>query len=327
MSSSHAQPTPKAPAERTLVMAVIALALVAIIQLVAAGIALAPRLDLEKWVRAMAPHPASSAASAISSGASEDNAGKANELLDEAQTFRNAGNFQGAFEAVTEADRLLPNTIGILSALANDCAMLQKNAELVAACKKIVALPASADPLDASIRAQAQKVLAQVSGGKAAPATSAPVEAKGSAGTRDDIGIPVGSVMGIVDVKFADGSPGQKNLSVATKGASGQKIDPAKFQATVDFYEQDDHSQIVYDESHPPVDWLSTPIDWANGEPEIFQLKYRLPLEDRGDLPPLQYYGYVVAIYYNGELQDQRADPPSLLNDHAPSLHKDLPAE
>ena len=52
-----------------------------------------------------------------------------------------------------------------------------------------------------------------------------------------------------------------------------------------------------------------------------------LPLADRGDLPPLQYYGYVVGIYYNGELQDQRAVPVSLLDKFPPPIHKPLPTE
>jgi hypothetical protein len=52
-----------------------------------------------------------------------------------------------------------------------------------------------------------------------------------------------------------------------------------------------------------------------------------MPPTDRGDLPPLQYYGYVVAIYYKGELQDQRAEPVSLLDQFAPPIHKESTSE
>ncbi|HEY8902737.1 MAG TPA: hypothetical protein VIM48_03460, partial [Chthoniobacterales bacterium] len=147
-----------------------------------------------------------------------------------------------------------------------------------------------------------------------------------SASMRDDVGIPIGSVMGIVEAQLVDGDPGTKNLRVATKGAGGQQIDSRKFQATVDFYEKDDHDQIVHNDAPRPSEWLSAPVDWANSEPEIFQVKYRLPLADRGDLPPLQYYGYIVAIYYNGELQDERSDQPALLQQYPPPLHKELSA-
>jgi hypothetical protein len=336
MSSSHTPPIAKAPAERTLFVAVVVLILVAVVQLIAAGLALAPRLDFEKWARAMAPRQSAAAAAPVATSAapaSADNSAQVNKLLVEAQTFRDdrPANYHGALEAVTEADRLSPNNIGILSAMANDAAMAGENAKLVEICKRIVALPPSGDPNDAKVRALAQNVLTQTgnTGAVASNATAAPAAApKDSSGARDEVGIPIGSVMGIVDVKLVNGEPGQKNLRVSTKGASSQKVDPMKFNATVDFYEQDDHGQIVHNDSPSPFEWLSGPaVDWANGDPEIFQVKYRMPLEDRGDLPPMQYFGYVVAIYYDGELQDQRADPPSLLNDHAPALHKDIPTE
>jgi hypothetical protein len=144
---------------------------------------------------------------------------------------------------------------------------------------------------------------------------------------RDDVGIPIGSVMGIVKAELLDGQAGHKNLRVSVKAGSNEKIDPTKFSATVDFYEQDDQAQVQRNTSPSPFEWLSSPIDWVDAAPEIFEVKYRLPPDDRGDLPALQYYGYVVAIYYDGELQDQRADPPALLEQNAPPLHKDAPTE
>jgi hypothetical protein len=253
-------------------------------------------------------------------------------LLDEGRKFREAGNFQGALEAVTEADRLIPNKAGVLLQMASDYAMLGKNPEAAGILQKIIALPPGGDPQDAGFVAQARSGLAQLgaAGVKASapPASSAaPAAAADPANMRDDVGIPIGSVMGIVEAKLLDGDPGQKNLRVSMKASTSQKVDPAKVHATVDFYEQDDHAQILHNDVPRPSEWLSAPVDWADGDPEIFQVKYRLPLEDRGDLAPLQYYGYVVAIYYDGELQDQRADPPSLLNQYAPPLHKDPPSE
>jgi tetratricopeptide (TPR) repeat protein len=334
MSSSHAQPIPKAPAERTLIVAIIVLSLVAILQLAAVGIALVPRVDFEKLGHSLAPRPAAPAEVSEAPVNAEEQSATARALVAEAREFREKGNFQGALEAVTEADRALPNKPGILIQMASDYNQLGRQAEMLAVLNKIVALPPSSDPADAPYRVQAQTALAQLGGGAPAPATAsqtsatAAAAAKDPANMRDDVGIPIGSVMGIVDVKLLDGEPGQKNLRVSTKGASNQKVDPLKFQATVDFYEQDDQSQIVHNDSPRPNEWLSGPsIDWADASPEIFQVKYRLPLRDRGDLPPLQYYGYVVAIYYNGELQDQRADPPALLNQYAPALHKDLSPE
>jgi tetratricopeptide (TPR) repeat protein len=332
MSSSESISKP--PPERTLVAAIIFLGVVALVQLVAVGYAVLPRLDYNKLSRVFSSRPATAAVPANSPSeveAQTELVRKANALLDEGVKFRESQppNFQGALETVIEADRLVPNKPGMLLQMASDYAMLNRKPEAVATLQKIVALPPSSDPLDAGYIAQARAALNQL-GAAPAPEAGAPLAKPGaatspSAHMRDDVGIPPGSVMGIVSAQFVDAEPGTKNLRVAMKGASGQTIDPTKVQATVDFYEQDDNAQIIHNESQHPSEWLSAPVDWAEASPEIFQVKYRMPLKDRGDLAPLQYYGYVVAIYYDGELQDQRPDPPSLLDQHAPPLHKDAP--
>lgn len=333
--SSSPQTITKPPAERTFHAAVIVLSLVAAAQVIASGLALIPRIDFDKLGRSAPPHPAAAANAAPA--AQEDTAllTQANALLDEGRKSRSENNFRGALQAVTEADRIAPNKPGILLQMASDHAMLGQNPEAAAILQRIVSLPPSADPQDMKYVAQAQAGLAQLASAGVKPAASATVAsdapaasaARSSENMRDDVGIPIGSVMGIVETKLLDAEPGQKNLRVSMKGASNQRIDPSKVHATVDFYEQDDHAQILHNDVPRPSEWLSAPVDWAEGDPEIFQVKYRMPLEDRGDLPPLQYYGYVVAIYYDGELQDQRADPPSLLNQYAPPLHKDPPSE
>jgi hypothetical protein len=334
------QPIARPPAERTLFVAVALLCAIAAVQIVAAIIALVPRIDYDGIARAMearragqqtvatsaAPSPAAPASSAV--------AEQVNALLAEAQDFRQKNNARGAVEAYVEADRLDPGKPGILYPLAEAQFVAGQHEESVATLEKLLALPAAADPANAEYVGQAKNALQQLTApaaretpapGAAAPATEATKEA---AAMRDDVGIPIGSVMGIVKAELVDGEPGHKNLRVSMKGASDTKIDPTKVHATVDFFEQDDQAQVVRNSSPNPSEWLSAPVDWAEAAPEIFQVKYRLPLEDRGDVPPLQYYGYVVAIYYDGELQDQRADPPSLLEEHAPPLQKDAaPAE
>jgi len=327
MTTTSATVRPKAPSERTFVVAVTLLSLAAIAQLLAVVVALAPQIDLAKIGHALSSHGAAAAPSAADN---PENAKQANALMNEAAQFRAENNFQGALEAVTEADRLVPGKPGLMLQMAHDYVQLGKNAEAIAVLNRIVALPPSADPADATYVEQARAAIGQLGGSVApAPATSAsaPAAASAAAAPTGDVGIPIGSVMGIVSAEMVNGEPGQKNLRVATKAASGQNVDGQKFVATVDFYEQDDHGQLQHNDAPQVTEWLSYPINWANGDPELFQTKYRMPPADRGDLPPLQYYGYVVGIYYNGELQDQRADPVSLLDKFPPPIHKALPAE
>lgn len=320
MSASPSTPLPRPPAERTFVVAVTALSFVAVAQLIAVVVALAPQVDLDRLGRSFSTQAAVEEPSAPPAAVTPDQAQKANSFLEEAAQFRAQNNFNGALQAVTEADRLVPNKPGILMQMAHDYASLGKNAEAVGVLKRIVALPPGADPAEAPLREQAKAALAQM-GGEAAAAP-----AQEATAMRDDVGIPIGSVMGIVKAEIVDAEPGRKNLRVATKAALDQKIDGQKFVATVDFYEQDDNGELQHADAQA-TEWLSLPATWTDGEPELFQTKYRMPPVDRGDLPPLQYYGYVVAIYYNGELQDQRAEPVSLLDKFPPPVHKDSATE
>lgn len=325
MTTTSATARPKAPSERTFVVAVTLLSLAAIAQLLAVVVALAPQIDLAQIGRSLSSH----GAPAPSAAENAENAKQANALMNEAAQFRAENNFKGALEAVTEADRLVPGKAGVMIQMAHDYVQLGKNAEAVAVLNRVVALPPSADPADAAYVEQARAAIGQLGGTVApAPATSVPTAAApAAAAPAGDVGIPIGSVMGIVSAEMVNGEPGQKNLRVATKAASGQNVDGQKFVATVDFYEQDDHGQLQHNDAPQVTEWLSYPINWANGDPELFQTKYRMPPADRGDLPPLQYYGYVVGIYYNGELQDQRAEPVSLLDKFPPPIHKALPTE
>jgi hypothetical protein len=330
-ATATATARPKAPAERTFVVAVTLLSLAAIAQLFAVVIALAPQIDLASIGHSLAPRATSApaAAPAAPAAVTAENAQQANALMNEAEQFRTEGNFRGALEAVTEADRLVPGKPGLMLQMAHDYVQLNKVPEAIAVLNRIVALPPSSDPTDAAYQEKARAAIAQL-GGTVAPASAAPATAAAPAAPAspaDDVGIPIGSVMGIVSADMVNGEPGQKNLRIATKAGRGQQIDGQKFVATVDFYEQDDHGQLQHNDAPQVTEWLSYPINWANGDPELFQTKYRMPPADRGDLPPLQYYGYVVGIYYNGELQDQRAEPVSLLDKFPPPIHKPLPTE
>lgn len=347
------QPIARPPAERTLFVAILLLCLVAFVQIVAAVIALVPRIDYDGIARAMesrgtaaAQAPAPPSTPAVDAQAVK--AQQINSLLADAKQFEAARNFRGALQAYSEAARLDPNKPDLLYAIAQTQYELRQPDDSIATLKALLALPAAADPANADYVAKARNALTQLTAAAAAatprpgdsamttesgdPASAAAPSTQGdappaAAAMRDDVGIPIGSVMGIVNVELLNGEPGHKNLRVSIKAASGQKTDPAKVHATVDFYEQDDQGQIQRNTAPSPSEWLSSPVDWAESAPELFQVKYRLPVEEGANASPAQYYGYVVAIYYDGELQDQRADPPSLLEQNAPPLHKDLPTE
>ncbi len=309
-----AHTTRKQPADRTFSAAVVGLGIIAVVQLAAALVALVPSIDFSKLAPApSAGAPAASAeAGAPAPAPSEDQVQRANALLAEAEKFGTEGNLAGVLEALTEADRLIPNEPGILLQIALTHRQMGDNFAASEGAKRVLALPAAqSDPAYASVRGDAQALLAQLDGGAAAD--KKPVE-KGASMMRDDFGIPIGAVMGIVDCRLVNSDPGFKELRIATKASTSVTIDPGELKVVVYFYEQSDTGEIIQTGAKLLPDWISPPSDWTGGEPELLSVKYPLPATDRGDLAPLQYYGYVIGIYYKGEMQDWRADPVELLD-------------
>jgi hypothetical protein len=107
------------------------------------------------------------------------------------------------------------------------------------------------------------------------------------------------------DIKGGDG--GSKTLQLAIKSRSREPIEVPQVKVQVYFYD-DQNGEIVPSKAQVTSRWLSAPVDWKNGKPELLEVRY---LSDTAD-PDVRFAGYVVAIYYRGDLQDCRAEPLKL---------------
>ncbi len=302
---------PKPAPERTFVVAATILGIFALFQLIGAVVVLAPQVRFSSSASAPAPVAGdpTSTSSAEQSGTAPDEAiAAANRYLAEADAARSRGNLQAALEALAEADHVYPNDPGILFQMGVLLEEAGKRVEAMNVYQAILALPENpGNPARADFGAQAEARLQALSGGTpGAPPTTL---------MRDGVGIPIGSVVGIVDSRIVDSEAGYKHLRVATKASPADTIDPGELQVAVFFYEQNDHGEVLRSDASVQSEWLSPPTDWSNDEPELVDIRYAMPADDRGDLPPLSYYGYVLGIYYKGELQDSRAEPVALLDE------------
>jgi hypothetical protein len=85
------------------------------------------------------------------------------------------------------------------------------------------------------------------------------------------------------------------------------------------FYEKDEGGEVQLTESKVVSQWISPPVNWADNEPELLDVTYILPDSSlpgsaaSNGSPGRTFAGYIVGIYYNGELQDTRADPGNLV--------------
>ncbi|MGC1480264.1 MAG: hypothetical protein WA771_07150 [Chthoniobacterales bacterium] len=303
---------PKPAPERTFVVAASILGIFALIQLIGVVVVLAPQVRFSSNVSPSAAQANSGNATVTPEGrASEDAIAAANRFLDEADQARARGDIQAGLEALAEADHAYPNDPGILFQMGVTLEQAGKRVEATSVYNAILALPANpSNPARERFGRQAQNRLSVIGGGGAG-GPAAPSRTL----MRDSVGIPIGSMMGIVDSRVVDSEPGFKHLRVATKADPAEEIDPGELQVAVFFYEQNDTGEVLRADSAVQSEWLSPPTDWSNDEPELVDIRYPLPADDRGDLPPLEYHGYVLGIYYRGELQDSRAEPVSLLEE------------
>jgi hypothetical protein len=98
------------------------------------------------------------------------------------------------------------------------------------------------------------------------------------------------------------------------KARPNSTINVKDVKILVFFYEQTEDGDVQLTESKVVPQWLSPPIDWAGNDFELLEIQYSMP-DANGDAAGRKYFGYVVGIYYNNELQDFRADPGKLAKD------------
>jgi len=125
-----------------------------------------------------------------------------------------------------------------------------------------------------------------------------------------------GPSLQIVNAKLLGSSEGSKKLQVSIKSNTRETIDVPQVKVQVYFYDQD-NGEIVPSKAQVTSTWLSPPVDWKKGEPELLEVQY---LPD-GSSTDVSFAGYLVAIYYKGDLQDCRAEPGRLKKLFAPKYY------
>jgi len=117
-----------------------------------------------------------------------------------------------------------------------------------------------------------------------------------------------GNTLSIVSASLEGaGDLSPKKLTIAMKSLPQETIDVPQVKVQVYFYD-DDGGEIAPSKAQSVSRWLSSGTAWKNGEPELLEVRY---LPDSSDAD-VKFAGYVVALYYKGDLQDYRAEPSRL---------------
>jgi hypothetical protein len=218
-------------------------------------------------------------------------------------------------QRIREADSLLPNDPGILLRMARIHERTDDIPTAAALYNRVLTLP----DLPRDLRAQTERKLSMmpVPETQTAPKVEAAEE---GADMRDEIGLQPGATLGIVDTRLTDSAAGQKILRVSIKSRPNAKIDTAHVSLHVFFYDKDTSGATMLTDSKVVSEWISPPVDWLQNEPELLNATYTAP-----ESPGLSFAGFVVGVYYKGELQDTRADPGSLAREHPLPLYLQAP--
>lgn len=228
-------------------------------------------------------------------------------VLDSDRAYR-GGNFDSALRDINEAAELLPDDPGILLRRARLFESMQKPEEAAADYAHVAGIPG----LSAEVRTQADKKCTELrrkSQGTPPAHSEQPalteIPSQTTPDAREESGLQSGSSLGIVDATLRDGDPGTKVLRIGIKARPGISVDTRQMKLHVFFYEQVESGEIQLTESKVVSQWITPPVNWGDNEPEILDVSYSIS-------PGRPLVGYLIGTYYIKELQDSRADPPSL---------------
>ena len=81
----------------------------------------------------------------------------------------------------------------------------------------------------------------------------------------------------------------------------------------VSFYDLTRDNKMKPTDARVGYDWLTPTNDWADATPKFLVATYIRPKAQRPSIDGRRYGGFVVRVYFDGQLQDSRANPANLL--------------
>jgi len=111
----------------------------------------------------------------------------------------------------------------------------------------------------------------------------------------------------------------KRTLILPVRVSPSKDFDPQLFTPRVRFYEEVDGEivQAIINEGDSGSDWVTGTADWKDGE-EMAEVWYLVPDQDSATgllFGQRKFYGYVAELYYDGRLVDIRAQPRTLLQE------------
>lgn len=236
------------------------------------------------------------------------------DLVEQARALRERGDTSTALTHLREAQTISPDSALIISELATTFEKMGQTDKSLEQWRRIFDMGESA-----GIYYQAADAKL-----KAGEATAQP-PAKRDPGEMS--GIQPGSLLGLGSITLAEQSdPNAAKkfvLKIPLKARPNASIEVKDVVIQVFFYDMIDGTSIVQTNANVSSRWSTLPADWRDDDVEVLEVDYAQPLPNAKSGKPAEnraYFGYVVRIYYRGELQDWRADQDKLRAKFPPPL-------
>ena len=81
----------------------------------------------------------------------------------------------------------------------------------------------------------------------------------------------------------------------------------------VSFYDRTKDGKMKPTDARTSYSWLTASEDWTDATPKLLAATYVRPKTQSRSADGREYGGFIVRVYFDGQLQDSRADPPELL--------------
>jgi hypothetical protein len=148
---------------------------------------------------------------------------------------------------------------------------------------------------------------------EAPPDTATPLE-----------GIVAGATLGVSQItteeQHDDNSSKHFTLHIPIKKRPNARIDVKDLTLHILFYDIVDGQNVVQTSANVNFRWATPPADWADTDTEELAVEYQLPKVDAkaAKRETRKYFGYIVRIYYKGQLQASTAEPERLAQQYPP---------
>jgi tetratricopeptide (TPR) repeat protein len=130
------------------------------------------------------------------------------------------------------------------------------------------------------------------------------------------IGVAHGSVLAITEATLVEmkdpNAQTHLSLRIGVKPRPGTPNGHV-VRIKVDFYDLTKDNRLKPTNANVSYNWLSSERDWTDATPKFLTATYVHPKSQLPSSDERRYGGFIVRVYFDGQLQDSRANPPDLL--------------